>query len=132
MFEINSSMKISWRNKIVFLISGCYFFACSPGNEITSTSKFRETIERGRKDHRSFVMYSGVDTFAVTSIALERRTKEFTVQLYKSDSLQRALNSKLPASNQKIYIYMKDSTSYTLDEPHTIPLKNISRLRVTE
>jgi hypothetical protein len=116
-------MKISWRNKIVFLISGCYFFACSPGNEITSTSKFRETIERGRKDHRSFVMYSGVDTFAVTSIALERRTKEFTVQLYKSDSLQRALNSKLPASNQKIYIYMKDSTSYTLDEPHTIPLK---------
>ena len=77
-------------------------------------------------------MFSGVDTFAVTSIALERRSREFTVQLDKSDSLQRAVNSKMPHSNQKIYIYMKDSANYTLDEPHTIPLKNISRLRVTE
>ena len=77
-------------------------------------------------------MYSGVDTFAVTSIALERRSREFTVQLAKADSLQRAVNSKLPTSNKKIYIYMKDSTSYTLDEPHTIPLKNINRLLVTE
>src|SRR5215216_818895 len=125
-------MEISWRNKIVFLISCCYFLACSPGNEITNTSKFRGTIERGRKDHRLFVMYSGIDTFAVTSIALERRSKEFTVQLDKPDSLQRPVNSKLPTSNQKIYIYMKDSGSYTLDEPHTIPLKNISRLLVTE
>ena len=125
-------MKISWRNKIVFLIGCCYFFACSTANEITSTSKFRGAIERGRKDQRAFVMYSGVDTFAVTSIAVERRSKEFTVQLDKSDSLQRAANSKLPPSNKKIYIYMKDSTSYTLDEPHTIPLKNISRLRITE
>ena len=77
-------------------------------------------------------MYSGVDTFAVTSITVERSSKEFTVQLDKSDSLQRVVNSKLPPSNKIIYIYMKDSTSYTLDEPHTIPLKNISRLRITE
>lgn len=125
-------MKVSWRKKIAFLISCCYFLACSTGTEITSTSKFRGTIERGRKEHRSFVMFSGVDTFAVTSIALERRSREFTVQLDKSDSLQRAVNSKMPYSNQKIYIYMKDSANYTLDEPHTIPLKNISRLRVTE
>ena len=125
-------MKISWRNAIAFLISCCYFLACSPGNKITSASKFRGTIERGRKNHHSFVMYSGIDTFAVTSIAVERSSKEFTVQLDKSDSLQRAINSKLSPSNKKIYIYMKDSTSYTLDEPHTIPLKNISRLLITE
>jgi hypothetical protein len=125
-------MKISWRNAIVFLICCCYLLACSPGNEITNTSKYRGTLERGRKDHRSFVMYSGIDTFAVTSIAVERRSREFTVQLDKPDSLQRPVNSKLPPSNKKIFIYMKDSTSYTLDEPHTIPLKNISRLLVTE
>ena len=61
------------------------------------------------------------------------------VQLNKLDSLRivnvsdgeskrsRPKKGESPLINE-IHIYTKDSVSYTLDEPHTIPMENLARI----
>jgi hypothetical protein len=78
-------------------------------------------------------MHSGVDTFAVTSLLVEKNKQDFTVHLNKLDSLRRSLLTNPGAVPQKlVHLYMTDSTSYTLDEPHTIPLKKVARIEMNK
>jgi hypothetical protein len=80
-------------------------------------------------------MQSGINIYTVTSVDLDQAKKQMTVTLDKVDSL-RLVNFKNSVSQQnqqndskkEIHIYMKDSTSYTLDEPHTIPLERIAKV----
>jgi hypothetical protein len=76
-------------------------------------------------------MHSGVDVYRIKSIEVEKSKQQFTVQLDKLDSLHLA-GMKNPKSfgDKVIYLQMKDSASYTLDEPHTIPLKKVARIEV--
>ena len=114
---------------IFFSLQGCSIY--NNGEAITKTSVFPKTIERAKKDNRYFVMYSGKDTFAVTNIMIENRRREFTVQLDRIDSLHRvSLKNPATSPEKKIFLHMLDSTSYTLDEPHTIPMTKVAIIRL--
>ena len=74
-------------------------------------------------------MYSGVDTYRVTSAQVEKTKKQFTVHLAKVDSLHAAdLKKPGSTSGQIIQMYMRDSASYTLDEPHTILINKVAKI----
>ena len=70
-----------------------FLAACSTSgnNAVTRTSAYPRVIEQARKDKNYFIMHSGLDTFAVTSLLVEKNKQDFTVHLNKLDSLRRAL-----------------------------------------
>lgn len=74
------------------------------------------------------IMYSGVDTFSVASVVVERSKRQFTVHLGKLDSLYQSTLTGPSSTKKPLRLFMRDSTSYTLDEPHTIPLTRIARI----
>lgn len=115
-------------------LSGCY-----TSNPVTRSSAYSAAIERARKDKRHLIMHSGVDVYTITSVEVEKAKKQFTVQLNKVDSLhminiknRETLPNKANKSEQaalrEVHLYMRDSTSYTLDEPHTILLDKVARI----
>ena len=116
-------------------ICWCSLPGCSVQNSsdpITKTSTFPRTIERARKDKRQFIMYSGKDTFTVTSIMIENAKRDFTVQLDRVDSAHRAnINDNKSLPGKQLFLFMLDSTSYTLDEPHTIPLAKVAKIQLS-
>jgi hypothetical protein len=117
------------------IIFSCLFFtliACyTPNNFITRSSAFAKTIRKANNDKRHFVMFSGVDTFAIIHIMVENARREMTVQLNTIDSIQR-MNLVYPKTlkGKQIVLYMRDSTSYTLEEPHTLPINQIARIQL--
>jgi len=96
---------------------------------------FPGVLERAQKDKKYIILYSGVNIYSVVSAQTDKAKEHMTVQLDKVDSTKltggvsanTTGNSVIPGLS-KVYVYMKDSTSYTLDEPHTIPLANVSRI----
>ena len=115
----------------------------SNAKTVTSRSEYPGIIERAKKDQRYFILQSGINVYNITSVDLDKAKKEMTVTLDKVDS-SRLVNVKNTATDgnqikkgedavsSKIYLYMKDSTSYTFDEPHTIPLDKVSRVALLE
>lgn len=79
------------------------------------------------------VMFSGADTFAVTDVQVWRSKRQFTVQLARPDSiLVLALRGYPKLPGKRLYLYLRDSASYTLDEPHTIPMDRIARIGLSD
>ena len=116
----------------VFCISLILFSCYTGGDTITHKSAFPKVVERAKKDKRYFIMYSGIDTFAVTSVAVENK-REFTVHLDRMDSLQKiTLNNPTVLPERRAHLFMVDSTSYTLDEPHTLLFRNIKRIELAD
>ncbi|MCW3081757.1 hypothetical protein [Segetibacter sp.] len=107
----------------------------------TDASSYPRIIERAQKNKRYFIMQSGINIYHVNSVDLDKAKKQLTVTLDKVDSL-RLVYFKNPAlrtsgqstanaaTNHEIHMYMKDSTSYTLDEPHTLPVNNVARVEL--
>lgn len=117
---------------IFALIVFCFLSCHTQGDSVTKTSAFPRVIERAKKDKRYFIMHSGVDTLAITSIEVENR-KEFTVHLDRMDSLRRVtLNNPTVLSKKQLHLFMSDSTSYTLDEPHTISFSKLAKIEFVE
>ena len=127
-----------------FILS-CALFACSntytASKPVTEASKFPAAIEKAKKRHRYFIMQSGLNLYTVTSVDLDQAKQHMTVTLDKVDSLRLENTANAagkrykpqkgePSPSSKIYLYMKDSTSYTLDEPHTIPLERVDRVEL--
>lgn len=116
-------------------------FSCSPysaANPAIDNTSYARIIERAKKDKRYFIMQSGINVYTITSVDLDKAKKQMTVTLDKVDSL-RLSHFKNPGtqpgqqnpqngSKHEIFLLMKDSTSYTLDEPHTIPVERIARI----
>ena len=123
-------------NGLIILVIACSLWGClvqNTGEVITKPRAFPKIIERAKKDNRHFILYSGKDTFKVMSIVTENAKRDFTVQLDRVDSLYRAnLNSSKPLAGKHIFLYMQDSISYTLDEPHTIPVNKVARIQLSE
>ncbi len=123
-------------------LSGCsnsYIKAKS----VTPTSAYPAAIDQASKDHRYFIMKSGINLYTVTSVDLDKAKQQMTVTLDKVDSSHlvnaRNFGSKRykpqkgePKVPSEIRLYMKDSTSYTLDEPHTIPLNRVGRVELLD
>ncbi len=104
-----------------------------PAGPVTATATFPRIIEKSKKDKRYIIMYSGVNVYNVVGVQVNKSKENMTVQLDRVDSMQRSANKAADTvgyRNAKTYVYMKDSTSYTLDEPHTIPLANVSRIEL--
>src|SRR3954469_1012406 len=73
---------------VVFLV--VIFYSCSnnsyQANSITTASKFPDVIEKANKDKRYFIMRSGLNIYAITSVDLDRAKQLMTVTLDKVDS----------------------------------------------
>jgi hypothetical protein len=124
-----------------FLLYGCTNQLAGE-KSVTNTSAFPTMLERAMKNKRYFIMQSGVNIYTVTSIDLDKRKQQMTVTLDRADSLRvvyfknPTLTTNQTAGSQaqmhEIHVYMKDSTSYTLDEPHTIPIERVSRIELVD
>ena len=127
-------MKQSLSNvKLVLIFLSCISFAaCSTtgNNTDASPSGFPRMVERAKREKQNLLLHSGLDTFLITSVVVEKSRQDFTVHLNKLDSINRAIirNTETGIGKQ-LHIYMRDSTLYTLDEPHTIPFAKVSRIK---
>ena len=126
-------MKNSRNNlRMIFTLVACISFsACSTigNNTDASPSGFPRMVERAKKDKQNLLLHSGLDTFLITSVVVEKSRQDFTVHLNKLDSINRAIiRNAETAKGKQLHIYMRDSTLYTLDEPHTIPFAKVSRI----
>ena len=125
----------------LFVFSSCAN-QYSQSKSVTETSAYPKTLERAMKNKRYFVMHSGINLYTVTSIDLDRPKQQMTVTLDKVDSLHLAYfknpairsdkTRESPSLKPEIHVYMKDSTSYTLDEPHTIPVERVARIELLD
>lgn len=125
-----------------FISGGCSntYYTAKP---VTPASEYPKAIERAMKDKRYFIMQSGINIYSVTSVDVEHTKQQLTVTLDKVDSVRliyfkspalrnNKQNQEQSASPHEIHMYMKDSTSYTLDEPHTIPLDKVARIELLD
>ena len=123
---------------LISIAPGCSTHLSQSGS-VASVRAYPGVIERAKKDKKYFIMYSGVNIYTVVSVQVDKTKEHMTVQLDKVDTLQLSNgktasplgdnSGKVESSTlSKVYFYMKDSASYTLDEPHTIPLANVSRI----
>lgn len=118
-----------WTSAVFISILFTSLSGCAGSNNTTNkTGAYPRVLERAKKDTRPIIMHSGVDSFAVASVVVERSKRQFTVQLGKLDSSYQATLTALPSGRKPLHLYMLDSTSYTLDEPHTIPITKIGRI----
>lgn len=132
------------RNIIFGFIFSFGMSACSNYNfkvKPVPASRYAKAIERAKKDKRYFILQSGINIYNVTSVDLDKAKQQMTVTLDKVDSMQlvyfknpeispRKSADEGSALQPEIYVYMKDSTSYTMDEPHTIPLQNVAKIEL--
>lgn len=118
-------------------LSGC-FNSYVKAKPVTPASAYPAAIEQAKKDNRSFILHSGINVYSIYHVELDQASQALTVQLHKVDSLN-IVNVKNAGSRQlktkkgespinEIHLYTKDSISYTLDEPHTIPLENVANV----
>lgn len=121
-------------------LSGCSN-SYSKARPVTPASDYPAAIETASKDHRYLIMQSGINLYTVTSVDLDKAKQEMMVTLNKVDS-SRLVNAKelgfkryklqKGESRSQLHLYMTDSTSYTLDEPHTIPLTKVGRVELLD
>ncbi|GEO07690.1 hypothetical protein [Segetibacter aerophilus] len=125
---------------ILFAFWGCTSAGYNSG-PVTDASSYPRIIERAQKNKRYFIMQSGINFYTVTSVDVDKAKKQLTVTLDKVDSLRlvyfknptsRAGQTQRTGTSHEIHMYMKDSTSYTLDEPHTLPLNNVARVELLD
>jgi hypothetical protein len=128
-------MKISTLYRLITLacVFSCCLLSCLSSNNISRTAAFPRAIEKGKRDKNYFIMHSGVDVYRIKSIEVEKSKQQFTVLLDRVDSIHLGGIKNPKSLNEKLtQLYMKDSTSYTLDEPHTIPLTKVARIEVAD
>jgi len=110
---------------------------------VTSAASYPNVIEQAKKDQRYILLKSGINLYTVTSVDLDKAKQEMTVTLNEVDSSHLVSLKNFDAKSYKpkkgdskpssaIHLYMNDSTSYTLDEPHTIPLAKVGRVELVD
>ena len=126
-----------WNTTVFACLVACMLAGCSTGanhgRSVSSVTAYPRILEKAKDDKRYLIMHSGLDTFAITSLLVEKEKKEFTVHLNKIDSVHR-IHFKNPKalSEKQAHVYMRDSVSYTLDEPHTLPISKIARVELID
>lgn len=130
---------------VLALVISVYVVSCShnavTAKPVSSASEYPAVIERAQKKHSYMYMRSGINQYTISSIDLDDAKQQMTVTLNKVDTVglvTLSTQDNKPATptntgasaKRQIRMYMADSTSYTLDEPHTIPLTKIARLEV--
>ena len=118
-------------------LSGCST-AYVQSKSVIDASDYPAAIERAKKDKRSFILHSGMNVYTITAVQLDHAKQNIHVQLNKLDSLHIVRvagpnnNQQRPAKNSsapgEIHVYMKDSTSYLLEEPYTLSLDKVAKI----
>ena len=130
--------KHSFTLAVVFFVAvtlwGCssHVFTAEP---VTDASKYPSVLERAQKKHWYMYMQSGLNHYTIASVDMDNGKQQMTVTLNKVDSSKLIIsnNSQNTASQKatrQIHVFMNDSTTYTLDEPHTIPMTHVGRIEV--
>ena len=129
------------------VIFSCALSGCSnsyiKAKPVTAASSYPAVIEQAKKDQRYFLLKSGINLYTVTSVDLDKAKQQMTVTLDKVDSSRLVNVSNFESRRYKprkgestgssaIHLYTTDSTSYTLDEPHTIPLNKVGRVELVD
>lgn len=117
-------------------LTGCVSHYANTGT-ITKKSSFPRVIERAKKDKWYFMLHSGINIYKINYIEVDKAKRQMTVQLDKVDSLH-LFYVKNPETKpykptpelSEIHLYMKDSTSYTLDEPQDLLLDNVAKIEL--
>lgn len=89
-------------------------------------AQYPAAIERAKQRKWYMVLHSGVNVYSITAVQLDKAKQQATVQLDKIDSTY--LSGSGTSKTSAMHWYTSDSTSYTLDEPHTIALDKVSRM----
>lgn len=125
-------------------IFSCTLLGCSTyytsAYEVTPTSAYPSAIVRAKKHKKAMILHSGINVYSITSVQLDKKKQNLTVQLNKANSsdlggkvaangTNRTKNSKT-AKVSEIHLFTSDSTSYTLDEPHTIAMEKLARVEL--
>ena len=123
---------------LLVVISSCstQHYIDKAGKAATSASAAAITRATKNKDYVS--LQSGTNFYYVTFAEIDKAKKNVTVTLDKIDSIH--YNQVLISTNNKVlvndnppkphlHIKLVDSTNYTYDEPHTIPLMKISSMQ---
>lgn len=83
------------------------------------------------------MLHSGVNIYTVVSVEVHKSKKQMTVQLDKPDSLHSFYVTNHETKPYKpnpelseMHMYMTDSVSYTLDEPHEILLEKVAKIEL--
>lgn len=135
--------KQSLRNGLITIVLAGILYGCSnqyAATPVTKQNAFARTIKRAQDQDRYFVLHSGVDVYRIKFLEVHKAEKNVTVMLDRIDSLKlagyRARQAAAPGQDEvlvsplsQIHLFTRDSTSYTLDEPHTIPFKNLTHLQ---
>ena len=116
---------------LFYILSGCSTHAI-PANGAISRSAYPAAIERAQKKKWYMVLHSGINVYSITSVQVDKAKQQATVQLDRVDSLYLITGSQpAPSARSRtsaMHWYTSDSTSYTLDEPHTIVLDKVTRM----
>ena len=123
----------------VVLFYGCGNQNLSTGSALTRVSAYPKAIANAQKNKQYMMLHSGVNLYSVVRLEVHKKTKEITLQLDNVDSthvmntsgndaMKNQANQEKMSGNPPLHLYMTDSVSYTLDEPHTVPLKRIARI----
>lgn len=118
---------------LFYLSAGCSSQSY-PANTPIPRSGYPSAIERAKKSKWYMVLHSGINVYSINAVQLDRAKKQATVQLDKVDSAYLsgsggvAAGAGNAARQPAMHLYTSDSTSYTLDEPHTIMLEKIARI----
>lgn len=107
---------------------------------VASNSQYPKALERAQKKHWYMFMQSGLNQYTIAYVDLDQAKQQMTVTLNKVDSLQllnatniaNNLTQKGQSAKRQLRVYMSDSTSYTLDEPHTISLTKVARMETVD
>ena len=135
--------------KTIFTLFSAFIFllvmpGCSTGylssKSFTAAPDYPKAITKAKKNNSSFILHSGVNVYTVTALELDKPKQNVHVQLNKLDSLQVvkvpdpkreiSTSGKRAASAGEMHFFMKDSVSYLLEEPYTIPLEKVARIDV--
>lgn len=124
----------------LYILTGC----SSPyykTRTVASKGKYLKSMEKARDDKRYFILFSGINIYSVTSVDVDKDKQQFTVQLDKVDSLRlpylqnpqiKRYKSNQSPAGPELRVYMRDSTSYTLDEPHTLLVDKVAKVEAVE
>lgn len=119
------------------LIISFSIFSCSSQLDnttpVANASAFSRMLNRAQKNKHYMIMHSGVDIYRIFQVEVEKSKQQFTVHLNFVDSIHKAnLENPKALGERQTHVYMKDSASYTLDEPHTISFNKVDRIEVAD
>ncbi len=123
-------------------LSGCfqYYFKAKP---VIPVSAYPAAVEQAKQENRFFILHSGTKAYNITSLQVDQAKQQMELELGQIDSLHTLYVTK-PQSRRyravkgqsrvltEIHLYLKDTGSYSLNEPLTLPFARVSKIELLQ